>query len=139
MIHIAMLMALLAWSLSAHAEDLPNVQWLNCHDGDTCAFNVLLPAVFGADLGVRLSGIDTPEINGKCAKEKLLAGQAKAFLTEQMLAAKKIVLQSVFRDKYFRVEAVVLADEVNLNQLMVQKGYAVLYSGVGPRQSWCAP
>lgn len=124
--------------LPAKAEDLTNVQWLNCHDGDTCAFNVLLPAVFGTDIGVRLSGIDTPELAGKCLQEKQLAAAARDFLRAQLKGA-KIVLQSVFRDKYFRIEAVVLANDVNVNQLMVQKGYAVLYTGQGPKHDWCAP
>jgi len=122
----------------ANAEDLTNVQWLDCHDGDTCEFNVLLPAVFGTDIGVRLSGIDTPEINGKCAQEKLLAAQARDFLRSQIKGT-RVVLLNVFRDKYFRIEAVVMANDVNLNQLMVQKGYAVLYNGTGARHDWCAP
>lgn len=121
------------------AEDLSNVKWLTCYDADTCSFNILLPAVFGTDIGVRMSGIDAPEIKGKCAQEKLLAIQARDFLLTQMRAAKTMILQNVFRDKYFRIEGTVVADAVNLNQLMVQKGYAVLYPGTGPRHDWCAP
>jgi micrococcal nuclease len=136
---VLLIVLLLAVPVLSQAEDLPNVQWLNCYDGDTCAFNVLLPAVFGTDIGVRLSGIDAPEIVGKCAQEKSLALVARDFLQSQVKAAKKVLLQNVFRDKYFRIEAVVLADAINLNQLMVQKGYAVLYSGAGPRHDWCAP
>lgn len=137
---ITLVTMLLALSLSswAIAEDLSNVQWIACYDGDTCAFNVLLPAVFGTDIGVRLSGIDAPEISGKCAKEKLLAVEAREFLRSQLKGA-NVVLQNVFRDKYFRIEATVLANDVNVNQLLVQKGYAVLYSGQGPRKDWCAP
>jgi micrococcal nuclease len=124
------------WSL---AEDLPNVQWLNCHDGDTCAFNVLLPPVLGANIGIRFSGIDTPEINGKCTKEKALAIVARDFLIAQMQAAKSILVHDVSRDARFRIDGTVIADGVNLNQLMLSKGYAVLYSGTGPRHDWCAP
>lgn len=132
------LLALLAWSGTGQAEDLTNVQWLTCHDGDTCAFNVRLPAVFGADIGVRLSGIDAPEITGKCAKEKQLAIAARNFLRSQMTGA-AVVLQHVVRDKYFRLGATVLANGINMNQLMVQKGYAVPYRGSGPRHAWCGP
>ena len=121
------------------AEDLSNVQWLYCHDGDTCAFNILLPAVFGTEIGVRLSGIDAPEIAGRCQLEKDLAMEARDFLLARLKAAKSIVLQNVFRDKFFRIEATVLADGLNLNQLMVSQGYAVLYSGNGPRRNWCTP
>lgn len=123
-----------SWSF---AEDLTNVQWLACHDGDTCDFNVLLPAIFGAGISVRLSGIDTPEIRGKCTQENMLATQARDFLIMQLQAAKTIVLRQVFRDKYFRIDAVIMADEVNLNNLMVSKGYAVPYTGSGVRHDWC--
>ena len=68
------------YASTAFAENLPNVQWLGCHDGDTCAFNILLPAIFGTDIGVRLSGIDAPEILGKCDKEKQLALMARDYL-----------------------------------------------------------
>lgn len=129
----------LSWTLSVQAEDLTNVQWLDCHDGDTCAFNILLPAVFGTNIGIRFSGIDTPEINGKCAKEKSLAIEARDFLVAKMKAAKSILVQNVSRDARFRVDGTVIADGVNLNQLMVQQGYAVLYRGTGPRHDWCAP
>ena len=134
------LLAAFLWLLAgaSQAEDLTNVMWIACYDGDTCAFNVLLPAVFGTNIGVRLSGIDAPEIAGKCAKEKLLAAEAREFLRGKMANA-KLVLQNVFRDKYFRIEATVLANDINLNQLMVSQGYAVLYSGSGPRHDWCAP
>lgn len=123
-------------TMAVRAEDLSNVVWLDCHDGDTCAFNILMPAVLGEHLGVRLTGIDAPEINGKCEKEKRLAVQARDFLKSQ-LTGKSVVFQQVFRDKYFRLEAVVVADGVNLNQLMVQQGYAVPYPGIGPRKNWC--
>ena len=139
---IWVLITLMLLPAVALAEDLPHVQWLHCSDGDTCAFNVFalvpLPAVFGADLGVRLSGIDTPEKLGKCAKEKQLALAARDFLRSQMAGA-SIVLKDVSRDKYFRIEATVEANGVNLNQLMIQKGYAVPYQGTGPRKDWCQP
>lgn len=134
---LAVLIVLLLTSVS-YAEDLTNVQWLNCHDGDTCHFNVLLPAIFGTNIGVRFSGIDTPEIRGRCAKETLMAKAARDFLTAHMKASKKIEIKEVFRDKYFRVQGILLADGVNLNNLMVSKGFAVPYSGTGPRHNWCA-
>jgi len=127
--------ALMGMVSMVKAEDLPNVVWLTCYDGDTCSFDVMLPAVFGSAIGVRLTGIDAPEINGKCQKEQDLAKAARDFLKAQM-QDKTIVLQQVFRDKYFRLEAVILANGVNLNQLMIENGYAVPYNGSGPRKDW---
>lgn len=134
------LVALMLLPAVVLAEDLPYVAWRHCSDGDTCAFDILtlvpLPAVFGTDIGVRLSGIDTPEKVGKCAKEKQLALAARDFLRSKMDGA-TIVLKDVSRDKYFRLEATVLANGVNVNQLMISKGYAVPYHGTGPRKDWC--
>ena len=50
-----------------------------------------------------------------------------------------MLLQQVFRDKFFRIEATVIANGVNINQLMVKKGFAALYTGTGPRHDWCKP
>lgn len=120
------------------AEDLTHVQLIGCHDGDTCAFNVLLPPVIGGNVGVRLAGIDTPEIHGKCDHEKERAIQAREFLSAQ-LAGAQIVLADVSRDKFFRIDATVIANGVNINALMVERGYAVPYHGSGPRHDWCHP
>jgi endonuclease YncB( thermonuclease family) len=93
----------------------------------------------GDDIGVRLSGIDAPEIAGKCAKEKALALVTRDFLRGQ-LAGASVLLQQVFRDKFFRIEATVIANGVNINQLiMVKKGFAALYTGTGPRHDGCQP
>ena len=52
----------------------------------------------GDDIGMRLSGIDAPEIAGKCAKEEALALVTRDFLRGQ-LAGASVLLQQVFRDK----------------------------------------
>jgi endonuclease YncB( thermonuclease family) len=90
----------------------------------------------GDDIGVRLSGVDAPKIAGKCAKEKALALVTRDFLRGQ-LAGASLLLQQVFRDKFFRIEATVIANGVNINQLMVKKGFAALYTSTGPRHDWC--
>jgi endonuclease YncB( thermonuclease family) len=92
----------------------------------------------GDDIGVRLSGIDAPEIAGKCSKEKALALVTRDFLLGQ-LAGASVMLQQIFRDKFFRIEATVIANGVNINQLMVKNGFAALYTGTGPRHDWCKP
>ena len=90
----------------------------------------------GDDIGVRLSGIDAPEIAGTCAKEKALALVTRDFLRGQLAGTS---VQQVFRDMFFRIEATVIENGVNINQLMVKKGFAALYTGTGPRHDWCQP
>ena len=77
LIGIAVLLLGLAPS-HAFAADFNNVTYHRCYDGDTCTFT--LPDVhplFGEKISVRIAGIDTPEIRGKCQKEKALAIQAR--------------------------------------------------------------
>jgi endonuclease YncB( thermonuclease family) len=66
-----------------------------CYDGDTCTISIPgLPSVFGEKLGLRLMGIDTPEMQGKCDQERALAKQAKAFLNSRLEAAYEINVNS---------------------------------------------
>ncbi len=44
-----------------------------CYDGDTCNARLLGVPKTIQQIKVRINGIDTPEIKGKCEKEKLLA------------------------------------------------------------------
>ena len=54
---------LLTLATPATAFDFNNVQYHRCYDGDTCTFT--LPGIhplFGEKIGIRIAGIDTPEI-----------------------------------------------------------------------------
>jgi endonuclease YncB( thermonuclease family) len=85
----------------------------------------------GDDIGVRLSDIDAPEIAGKCAKEKALALVTREFLRGQ-LAGASVLQQQVFRDKFFRIEATVIANGVNIKSTHGQEGLRSIVYGHGP-------
>lgn len=132
------------------AEDygtFEGVEYVDCYDGDTCRFNIpQVHPLIGRNISVRLDGIDTPEISGKCAREKRLAREAKRFINQlfQSLEANdRIDLVDLDRGKYFRVVATIhlIKDSgrqlVDVNHLMIQKGLAVPYSGKSRRRSWC--
>lgn len=109
-----------------------------CYDGDTCTFTI--PGVhplLGDRIGVRLRGIDTPEIPGKCEEEKALARKARDRLEELLKAAKRIDLVSVARGKYFRIVADVEADGVKVVGVLLREGLGRRYDGVGARRLWC--
>jgi len=62
----------------AFAANFPNATYHRCYDGDTCTFTI--PGVhplFGENISVRIAGIDTPEVKGKCQQEKALAKEAR--------------------------------------------------------------
>lgn len=131
------LLILLLLPTLAFADDLTDVEFVTCYDGDTCTVNLTcVPAVFGRNLPVRLRGIDAPEINGKCDQEKAKAMAAREYLKFRMKSAKALVLTNAGRDKYFRLDVTIMADGVNLNDDMVAMGFARTYDEK-QRGSWC--
>jgi endonuclease YncB( thermonuclease family) len=110
------------------------------HDGDTLTVNLpnSIPDVFGHEIPVRIRHIDTPEItgNGKCEKEA--AQKAKVATTSLLKNAKKIDLEDVGRDKYFRLLATVRADGVSIGQYLIDQKLAVPYEGDTKQVvDWC--
>ncbi|MGB1986736.1 MAG: thermonuclease family protein, partial [Parvibaculales bacterium] len=69
-------------SAAAAKQVLPGpfaFELLEVIDGDTFRARVDIWLGQSVTVKVRLKGVDTPEMNGKCAAEKKLARQAKAF------------------------------------------------------------
>ena len=110
------------------------------YDGDTFYADLYnLPDIFAKNIGIRLIGIDTPEMTGGDSCSKAKAKAAKLFLDQTLKSACKIELRSISRDKYFRVDAIVYADSINVNELMIAKGYARAYTGEGPKPTYTCP
>lgn len=108
------------------------------YDGDTFRVNLDgYPDIIGTRIGIRVNGIDTPEMRGKCQKEKDLARAAKQLTVAQLRAAKKIELRNMKRGKYFRIVADVYVDGVNLGDLLIAKSFAVVYDGGHKSKDWC--
>ena len=126
-------------------NSLLSVTYVNNFDGDTITVNLpnSIPDVFGHEIPVRIRHIDTPEIkgNGKCEKEA--AQKAKAVVSSLLKNAKRIDLEDVGRDKYFRllcsVNITTQEDKIIiLSQYLLEHGYAVPYEGnTKPKTDWC--
>lgn len=85
------------------------------YDGDTITVNISeWPPLLGQEIGIRVNGIDTPEIRGECDEEKELAYQAKDLVIQTLADAEVIELRNLDRGKYFRVVADVYVDGVNI-------------------------
>ncbi len=118
--------------------NLKTVEFLECYDGDTCYFDIpQWHDLVGKRLPVRLAGIDSPEIRGKCQQEKTLAKQAKNWINQRLNEAEQIELRHTQRGKYFRVVAEVWADGENLNQAMIAQNFAVAYEGQTKTFDFC--
>ena len=111
---------------------------ISVYDGDTFRANIPnYPPIVGENIGIRINGIDTPEIQGKCAKEISLAKDAQRLAEKTLRSAKVIELRNLQRGKYFRVVADVYADGVNVGDELVKESLAVVYDGGKKVKDWC--
>ena len=110
---------------------------ISVYDGDTFRVDIdSLPPIVGKNIPIRLNGVDTPEIRGKCGHEKDLAIKARDFVRNKLANAKEIKLNNLQRGKYFRVVANVMVDGVSLEQELLDNELAYKYTG-GKKSSWC--
>ena len=110
---------------------------ISVYDGDTFRVNIdSLPPIVGKNIPIRLNGVDTPEIQGKCKYEKDLAIKARDFVRNKLTNAKEIRLTKLQRGKYFRVVADVIIDGVSLEQELLDNKLAYKYTG-GKKSSRC--
>lgn len=111
---------------------------VSVYDGDTFKVNIKeYPTILGEKISVRVNGIDTPEIKGKCLQEKELAQKAKKVATYMLKNATVIELRNMQRGKYFRIVADVYADGVSLSEKLIEKKLAVPYDGGTKTKNWC--
>ena len=108
------------------------------YDGDTITFDLPgLHPIIGEKISIRVNGIDTPEIRGKCEKEKYDAKQAKEVVADILKDAEQIILKNMERGKYFRIAADVIVDGENLADVVIEAGVAVRYDGGKKTHKWC--
>lgn len=134
-----LLVTFLAMPLFADSfGDIQDVRLVRVYDGDTFFVDIEeLHPLLGDEIGIRVRGIDTPEIRAKCDAEKELAYAARQLAEGTLTEAARIDLINVERGKYFRIVATVLADGVNLSTLLIDANLAVAYDGTGKKHDWC--
>ena len=110
---------------------------ISVYDGDTFRVDIdELSPIAGKNTPIRVNGVDTPEIQGKCDSEKELAIEARDYVAGLLDNADEILLVNSERDKYFRILAIVMIDGVNLAELLIDNGLGYAYTG-GTKKSWC--
>lgn len=124
----------IAFSTLSHADKF-TVKYRSCYDGDTCRIDFIknitegyiVPDFFASNVRIRILGIDTPEIRGKCLQEKRLAIKAKDYLNYTLKKANSIIVDidnNNKLDSLGRYLAVLYVDDININNLMLARGYA---------------
>lgn len=102
-------------------------------DGDTVDFILDLGFSLYKKERCRVAGIDTPESRTRNLTEKQYGKEATAFLKGQLENADQITVRTSKDGKYGRMLGTIMAkfgdSTVNINELMVEAGYAVAYNG----------
>ena len=97
-------------------------------DGDTVDANIDLGFDITIHKRIRLAGIDTPESRTRDLEEKARGLAAKDKLIE-LLGDGEFVLESKEVGKYGRVLGTLYIENININQTLVDEGFAVEYWG----------
>ena len=137
-------------ALPAQASDI-YAEYVRNYDGDTVTVDLIDLRDIDLDgtykplwdnIGIRVAGVDTPEMRGKCSAEKNLARVAKQFVKDALIDAEFIAIRNAKRGKYFRIVGDIIInpgtpEEVNLKDLLLDAELAVPYNGGRKTKSWC--
>ena len=127
-----------SYSTAKPYGDYQDPIYIRNYDGDTITFTLPdLHPIIGEKISVRVNAIDTPEIKGKCDKEKYDAKKAKKMVADILKSAEHITLKNMERGKYFRIAADVLVDGEDLGNMLIEAGLAVKYDGGKKIHKWC--
>ncbi len=116
---------LIGFSYDINAE-LPTTIIKSCYDGDTCT------TIDGEK--IRLACIDTPEIKGKKA-DPIPAKEARDFLNN-LISNKKVSIRRITNDRYGRTVGELFKYDINIQELIVQKGYGKIYERYADQCEW---
>ena len=105
---------------------LPTIFIKECYDGDTCT------TLNGEK--IRLACIDTPELKGKKA-DPIPANSSRDFLNN-LLANKEVSIRRITNDRYGRTVAELFKNDINVQSLIVEKGYGKIYERYADQCEW---
>jgi micrococcal nuclease len=104
-----------------------NAKIINVVDGDTIDLDIDLGFYSHTMQRIRLSGLDTKELNSKDEAERELAKTAKAFV--EQFNGREATIKSFKQDKYGRFLGEVFVDGVSINAELLNKNLAIVYHG----------
>ena len=116
---------LVGLSSETNAE-LPTILIKNCYDGDTCT------TIDGEK--IRLACIDTPELKGKKA-DPIAAKEDRDFLNN-LVSNNKVSIIRITTDRYKSTVAELFKNNINVQELIVKKGYGKIYKKYASQCNW---
>ena len=117
-------LALPAYELAFAA--LPIALIKDCYDGDTCTTS--------KGEKIRLACIDTPELKGWKA-DPIPAKEARDFVNK-LVANDKVSIKRITNDRYGRTVGEIFKNGVNIQELIVKKGYGKIYKKYAHQCEW---
>ena len=98
----------------------------DCYDGDTCTTS--------KGEKIRLACIDTPELKGWQA-DPISAREARDFVNK-LVSNEKVSIKRITKDKYGRTVGELFKNGVNIQELIVEKGYGKIYKKYAYQCEW---
>lgn len=107
------------------------------YDGDTIMTELTSLPPELKNVSIRILGVDTPELRGKCDSEIKKAQEAKAFVKSLIGTSKTMTLSNMKWDKYGgRIDATVTVNNKVIGDELIKANLARSYNG-GAKTSWC--
>ena len=121
-------MTALFQTLTTYPSDsnLPSVTIQNCYDGDTCTTT--------EGEKIRLACIDTPELRGK--KADLIPAKAARDYLNELVAGSTVTIRRITEDRYGRTVAELSKGPMNIQEHLVEKGFASIYERYSSQCKW---
>ena len=108
------------------ASSLPSITIESCYDGDTCTTN--------KGEKIRLACIDTPELSGKKA-DPIPAKASRDYLND-LVTGSTITIRRITEDRYGRTVAELYKGPMNIQEHLVEKGFAHIYERYSSQCEW---
>ena len=109
-----------------NSPELATVTIHNCYDGDTCTTT--------EGEKIRLACIDSPELRGGRA-DPIPAKAAREFLNGEIKGS-TLNIRRITKDKYGRTVAELFKGPVNIQEQLVEKGFARIYERYISQCEW---
>ena len=108
------------------APELPSVTIQSCYDGDTCTTT--------EGEKIRLACINTPELRGK--KADPIPAQAARDYLNNLIAGSTVTIRRITEDRYGRTVAELSQDLMNIQEDLVEKGFASIFERYSSQCEW---
>ena len=125
--YLLLFLLILSTNVYAQKKCISRVKYIRTYDGDTFFVDIKnAPKIFGKNIGVRIRGINAPEIRGNTDKKAAI--KARDFVHYEILTSKKLKICNCSRGKYFRIICDVRTSKYkDLGKEMIKRKLAEVY------------